>query len=286
MRSKSDLTVVAHVACPHGGYLKFFETYRGASLYVLDEEVIADFPSITKHLPGVLPAQAVSMIQALDIFATVDLIDKEGLKALSGQKIVMPDEDISHVIAGIFLPNDTVRFDGSWKLRYDWKATHHQKSPEGEVEITEDELHVALMGAAFKESLRSPDWWRQVGAVLAREGEILLAAHNTHMPTEHSLYVFGDPRSQFSAGEKIDMSAALHAEVGIISAAASRGIVMKGCDLYVTTFPCPPCAYACAESGIRRLFYRDGYSLIAGGDALRSRGVELIRVQTKTPSPE
>lgn len=285
MSLRYDVALVAHVACPHGGYLHLFEEYRGASLHVLDEEVIADFPALLRNVPRVAAAQVVDMIRALDIFESVNLIGKEGLRALSGCHVVMPDEDISHVIAGIFLPHDEVTFDGSWRLRYDWKTMHHQKPPEGEVAITEDELHVALMGAAFKESERSPDWWRQVGAVLARDGEILLTAYNAHMPTEHSLYIFGDPRSQFNAGERIDMSAALHAEVGIIAAAASRGISMQGCDLYVTTFPCPSCAYACAASGIRRLFYRDGYSLIAGEETLRSRGIELIRVQTKTPSP-
>ena len=134
------------------------------------------------------------------------------------------------------------------------------------------------MDSAASAAERSPDWWRQVGAVLARDGKIILTAYNTHLPSEQMAYVCGDPRSNFNAGEHIDASLAIHAEIAILAEAARRGIITEGCDLYVTTFPCPPCANAWANAGIKRLFYRGGYSLVAGAEALRSRGVELFTV--------
>jgi dCMP deaminase len=280
--------VVAYVASPHGGYLEFFRKYAGGALCVVGEDLIEEFPRLTRHLPGVCPADAVQMISSLGIFESVRVVDREELLALAGSvPIFMPDEDVSRALAEKYLQEaKEVTFDASWKLRWDWGATTHQVQPEGEMHISEDELDVMLMGKAVSTAERSPDWWRQVGAVLVRDGIILLTAYNTHLPSEQSAYVQGDPRSNFKAGEHIDASLALHAEVGIIAEAARRGICTSGCDLYVTTFPCPPCANACAESGIRRLFYRNGYSLVAGADALRSRGVKMIRVQTKTPSPE
>ena len=60
---------------------------------------------------------------------------------------------------------------------------------------------------------------------------------------------------------------------------------MEGCDLYVTTFPCPPCAHISAFTGIKHLFYMDGYSLVAGAEVLQAKDVEIIRVEMSSPSP-
>lgn len=278
MRSTSDTTLIAYVASPHGGYLKLFRAYEGGHLGIFGMDLIQEFPQLTKHLPGVHPADAAAMIRALRIFSSVRVFGRLDLEELSGTTVVMPDEDVSRAVAERYLAHMQVTFDGRWRLRWDWENSHHQRVPEGEIAASNSELDTAFMRSAADAAERSPDWWRQIGAVLARNGEILLTAHNTHLPSEQSAYVCGDPRSNFGTGERIDASLARHAEIGIIAEAARRGIAMEGCDLYVTTFPCPQCAYACADTGIRRLFYRDGYSLIAGADSLRAKGVELIRV--------
>jgi dCMP deaminase len=113
---------------------------------------------------------------------------------------------------------------------------------------------------------------------LVRDGKTLLVTFNTHLPTDQTAYLLGDPRSNFEAGQHIDASLALHSEVSLLAEAAKRGVATLGCDMYVTTFPCPPCAAAIARSGIRRLFYAGGYSLVMGAEALRANGVKLIRV--------
>jgi dCMP deaminase len=112
----------------------------------------------------------------------------------------------------------------------------------------------------------------------------LLGAFNQHVPSEQSAYLYGDPRSNFEAGQCIDMSGALHAEAGLIAEAARRGISTEGCDLFVTVFPCPPCAFLWAYSGIKHLYYVDGYSLIAGAETLQAKDVEIIRVEMNSPS--
>jgi dCMP deaminase len=112
---------------------------------------------------------------------------------------------------------------------------------------------------------------------------VLLAAFNTHLPSQQSAYVMGDPRGNFKPGECIDASLAAHGEVSVIAEAANRGLSTKGCDLYVTTFPCPPCAASVALSGVHRVFYIDGYSRIEGAAALISRGVQIVRVELNTP---
>lgn len=278
--SSSNRTLVAYVPAPHAGYLKLFRKYAGGSLWVLGEDLIGEYQSVVRHLPGNDPADVVSMVRSLGIFKEVRLLGRESLPEFvaSHAHVILPDEDVSRSFAQKHLPGIKASFDRSVWLRWDWNSTTHQRRPEGEDVISLDRFDRDTMSRAFGLAERSPDWWRQIGALLLRDGEVLLGAYNTHFPSEHSNYLRGDPRSNFEPGQMIDASSALHAEMGVITEAARRGISTQGCDLYVTTFPCPPCAYGTANSGIKRLFYADGYSLVAGAEALKSRGVEIIRV--------
>jgi dCMP deaminase len=279
-------TVVAYVATPHAGYLKFFRAYRSGKLFVLGQHFIAQYPSLTRHLPGNEPGEVRTMIDALGIFSSVSVITSADLPYLRrSDRVVMPDEDVSRAFAAQYLPNTPVAFDNRWRLRWDKPAVLASRRPEGEGVVSFDEFDRRLMVRADELSTRSPDWWRQIGALLVRNGEIILSAYNTHRPSEQSAYLLGDPRSNFDAGEHTDLSLALHAEGSIIAQASRRGISTEGCDLYVTTFPCTYCAPLVAESGIRRLYYADGYSRIEGAAALRSRGIEIIRVEKNNPPP-
>jgi dCMP deaminase len=271
--------VVAYVPVPHRGYIEFFRRHGGGVLYILGRELIEKFDPLNRHLPGNAPEETRRMVASLGLFESVRILTPENAHEVRQyQHIVMPDEDISHVLVVQFFGSCNITLEGHWRLRWHKDAVLQGRRPEGELLLTKEHFHQEMMGRALFEAQQSPDWWRQVGAVLVRDGEILLTAYNNHYPHEQSAYIEGDPRSNFSAGEHIDRSLALHAEMAIISAAAREGIPTKGCDLYVSTFPCPPCANALANSGIRRLYYADGYSLIAGAESLTSRGVEIVRV--------
>jgi len=267
-----------YVASPHAGYLKFLRAYPTATLYILGDEFVAENLSLVKHLPGNTPAESAVMIQALGILPDVRILSHETLPELrSFDSIIMPDEDVMHAWRRSYGEDLSIIHDDRWRLRWDWSASTKPSAPE-QGTISYDELDRALIGEARKAAAKSPDWWRQVGAVLARDGVMVLSAFNRHVPHEQTAYLEGDPRSSFEPGERIDVSTALHGEVAIIAEAARCGIATSGCDLFVTTFPCPPCAAAVAASGIRRLYFADGYSLINGADALRANGIEIIRV--------
>ncbi len=274
--------LIAYVPTPHAGYLKLFRAYKGSILYVLGKEFVQQFPSLVRNLPGVAPEESQKMIQALNIFADVRVLTMAEMNDVDfwqSHNIIMPDEDVSHALVEKYFTNTSVVFDNSWRLRWDWGEVKKERRPEGERKVSLYGLDRALMRQAFDGANRSPDWWRQVGALLVKDKEILLAAFNRHVPNEQSAYHYGDPRSQFEAGKCIDVSGALHAEIGILAEAARRGISTKGNDLYVTTFPCPPCAHAWAFTGIRRLFYVEGYSLVAGAEVLEAGNVDIIRVE-------
>ncbi len=286
MKSKSDTAVIAYVASPHAGYLKLFRAYEGSTLYVLGDEFIRQFPALVRNLPAVTPEESCKMIQALCIFREVHVLTLDVLKTIQHLNIVMPDEDVSHAVATKYLAGKCVTFDDRWKLRWDWGAVHAQRRPEGERVVSVEEFDREIMRNAYNVANRSPDWWRQIGAILVdKSGGVLLVAFNQHVPNEQSAYLYGDPRSNFEPGDCIEVSGALHAEMGVLAEAARRRFSPEGCDLYVTTFPCPPCAYPWAHTGIKRLFYVDGYSLVAGAETLQANDVEIIRVDMTSPSP-
>ncbi len=272
-------TVVAYVASPHAGYLKFFRAYAGSILYVLGEEFTRKFQPLVRNLPGVAPQESQKMIQALGIFSDVRILTSAELDTVRQSRVVMPDEDVSRALAKEYFAGAAVTFDGRWRLRWDWTTTTQNRRPEGERVVSVDELDRELMRSAFREAHQSPDWWRQIGALLVKDGIVLLAGFNQHVPHEQSAYLMGDPRSNFEPGQRIDLSNAAHAEAVLLATAASRGICTRGCSLYVTTFPCPGCANIWAFSGIKRLYYADGYSLVAGAETLQAKAVEIIRVQ-------
>jgi dCMP deaminase len=65
----------------------------------------------------------------------------------------------------------------------------------------------------------------------------------------------------------------------LIAEAAREGISTKGAVVYVTDFPCPPCAKLIAGAGISRLYFRTGYAVLDGEDVLAEAGVEVVRVE-------
>lgn len=75
-----------------------------------------------------------------------------------------------------------------------------------------------------------------VGAVIAKDGEIIAAAHNTR---------------------EIEKNATHHAELLAIDAACKKlgGWRLWQCELFVTLEPCPMCAGAIINSRIRRVVY-------------------------------
>ena len=82
----------------------------------------------------------------------------------------------------------------------------------------------------------------------------------------------------FKKGRHIELTTDQHAESVVISEAAKKGIALEGADLYMSTFPCPPCAKLVAAAGIRRCYFSSGYAMLDGERILKDRGVEIIRV--------
>ena len=106
-----------------------------------------------------------------------------------------------------------------------------------------------LMGAALEEARKAAALGEvPVGAVVARNGEIIAAAHNTRETEKNALH---------------------HAELLAIDAACKKlgGWRLWECELFVTLEPCPMCAGAILNARIPKVFYgaRDSTFGACGG---------------------
>lgn len=94
-----------------------------------------------------------------------------------------------------------------------------------------------LMGLALDEARKAAALGEvPVGAVVARHGEVVAAAHNTRETEKNALH---------------------HAELLAIDAACKKlgGWRLHRCDLYVTLEPCPMCAGALINSRMKTVYY-------------------------------
>ncbi len=274
--------IVAYIPSLHRGYINFFREHQDGSLYVLSEEIIGSFPKIERDIRALSSKDVAVAIESLHIFKEVSIFSEENLDSLKEvEEIVMPDEDISHQIADMYLRDRKVVFSPVF-LRWDKLASIKKYNISPDTEISEEQFDKGIMAEASAEAEHSMDWWRQIGAIILKEGREIARGHNRHLPKETTPYEVGDPRSNFDAGENIHLSTAIHAEAGLIAEAARRGESLEGATIYVTTFPCPNCAKLIAASGIKRVYYQDGYSLLDAESLLKYFNIEIIKVSKES----
>lgn len=278
--------LLSYVPVLHEGYFNFLKRFSDSVdfIYVLGNELIQELDYLHKEIRALHPNRAVDAIASWKFFSPdrVQVIGRDILVGLqsSGAAIVMPDEDICRQIYEKYLRGCPVEFFPVF-LRWNRDNATVNKEVLYDKKILFKGLAGEMMGLAFEESLKAPNWWRQVGAVITKQGKVVLAGYNRHVPSPHMPYIEGDPRNCFKRGLNIEVSTDFHAEARLITEAARRGISLEGTDLYVTTFPCPPCAKLIAYSGIRRCFFSSGYAMLDGERILRQNGVRIIFVEEK-----
>jgi dCMP deaminase len=280
--------VLLYLPVMQAGYEAFLARHADADgILLLGREFAGTFPSLRKDIRALDPERAARYVRLTAGSTPVTVTEPGTLAAaVTADLLVMPDEEIMHELTAQFGLDQgrAVRYERTF-LRWDrsWSTAERPVSFDGQV--TSAELPRALLGQAAAAAGRSSDWWRRVGAVAARGGEVIGTAWNHHHPSEYAPYLDGDPRDSFRRGLRADLSTAIHAEAAVVAQAARAGTSLDGADLYVTTFPCPACARLIAESGVRRCFFAIPYSVLDGDAILRAAGVELIWVSTSPPGP-
>lgn len=126
----------------------------------------------------------------------------------------------------------------------------------------------ALIATAFIWARRSTCDRLSVGAVIHRNGRILVQGYNgapsglDHCPIEH----------------ESDECRAVHAEQNAIAFAARHGVEVDGAEIVVTHQPCLSCARSIINSGIKSVTYVHPYRLIDGVLLLREAGITVDEV--------
>jgi dCMP deaminase len=276
--------VLLYLPVLHAGYEEFLTRHADAAeILLLGSGFRRAYPSLAKDIRALPPERAAGYLRLVTPRAAIRVIEPADLPGvLTGDEIVMPDEEITRDLAQRLDlgAGRAVALDRTF-LRWDreWAAAQVPVTFDGE--ISAGELPREMIGTAETVARRSSDWWRQVGAVAARDGTVLGCAWNQHHPTEYAPYVNGDPRDGFARGVRADLSTAIHAEAALIARAARDGPSLAGADLYTTTFPCPACARLVAEAGFGRCYFAGQYSVLDGEQVLRAAGISLIWVDTR-----
>ena len=272
---------VAYVPVLHQGYKKFFHecAARGARcLFLLGSPFTDASPELQRDLRALSAEEIERIVQALPFFSSVKVLSLRNFPGVKqAERVFLPDETVSRGFAKKYLLPGQAEFLPIF-LRWDMKALSEKRVPEHHRTIPASEFDREVMGRARDEAKKSPDWWRQIGTALVRDGEVLFTAHNAHFPQEQTAYVLGDPRSNFTAGEQNEFYISLHAEAAVVARAARSGTRTHTASLYATTFPCPACARMIIAAGITRLYYTEGYSILASDELLAHAGIEVVYI--------
>ncbi|MEX2436772.1 MAG: deaminase [Candidatus Paceibacterota bacterium] len=270
--------IIVYVPALHKGYIEFFKENPG-NIFLIDLSLVRNIPRLERDIRAMDTSDVKKSLESIG-FSNVDIIDKNNIKKISSlNNIFMPEEDVSKEFAKEFLNNKDVNYVPVFLRWNRHNSLKKDKEVLSDTTITRDKFDKEIINKAYKEAEKSPDWWRQVGAVLMKDKEIVLTGYNKPLPSNDVHNIFGDPRSNFDYGESFELSKFIHAEAKIIAEAANKGTSLNGASIYVTTFPCPVCAKSIALSGIKKVYYKEGYSLLDAEDILKSFDVEIIKVE-------
>ena len=270
---------VAYVPVLHDGYRRCLEAHaRDRPLHLIGPKLYEDYRPLATDVRALDADLVAAAVRAWGICSEVTVLTPEAASALAARRprIVLPDEDVSHQVVERFFASCDVRYDTVF-LRWDKTRTVQLLRPRPQRVVALDDAVADIRGAAETAALESVDWWRQVGAAMRLAGGEVWASTNRHEPHPLSPYAVGDPRSNLSKGVGYELSTATHAEAQLIARAAREGRSTEGAVLYVTDFPCPPCAKLIAAAGVVRLYVRTGYAVLDGEQVLEAAGVEVLQ---------
>ena len=271
--------LVIYIPVIHRGYIDLLKklTSKIRETYIIGEEFIS---ILNKHEPSIASLNAKEVKTLLNEmgFSNIKILTKNNINNIKKLPLLLIQDEVSYTLYNNYLKTKDIKWEKVF-LRWDRKkvlSDNNTRSP-----ISKSETDRKFMKEAYKEADRSSDWWRQIGAVLVKNGKIILRAYNKGLPDDHTPYKMGAVRDYLEVGEKPELSSTIHAEQMIVSEAAKRGISTKGTKIYVTHFPCSVCAKLIVQSGISYCFFSEGSSNTDGELVLKSAKVKISKVKIK-----
>jgi dCMP deaminase len=138
-----------------------------------------------------------------------------------------------------------------------------------------------FMEIAMLVSRRSTCLRRQVGAVVAKDRNILSTGYNGAPAGITHCEVTGCLREKLNvpSGERHELCRGLHAEQNAIIQAAYHGTSIKDSTLYCTNLPCSICSKMIINAGIKKIVYKDGYMDKLAEEMIVESGIEIERLE-------
>lgn len=115
---------------------------------------------------------------------------------------------------------------------------------------------------------RSKSTRLKVGAVLVKDKRIISTGYNG--------LVSGVEPDVLEDENGVTKKEVIHAELNCIISCARNGVSCEGATLYLTHSPCESCAALIAQSGIKKVIFKEYYRDLSGIEKLKSYGVEVI----------
>lgn len=260
----------------HKGYVNLLESHADGSiekLYLVGEDVLEDL-GVRREIRANDTETTRKLLSGLQLHFSVEVLNLDRINDLSSHGIYTVRDDVSKRLREKFFPNAKLTKETAF-LRWD-ESNITQPLPANFNEETKDSFHIGMMNRARELANNSSDWWRRVGVVAVREGKVILEAYNLALPSDHKPYIDGNPRDFIEAGTLQFMSSTVHAEQAII--AKARGVSLEGADLYLNSFPCPPCATSMGLAGIERCFSAGGNAYLDAAEVLKVMGIKTVFV--------
>lgn len=138
-----------------------------------------------------------------------------------------------------------------------------------------------FMEIAMLVSRRSTCLRRQVGAVVAKDRNILSTGYNGAPAGITHCEVTGCLREKLNvpSGERHELCRGLHAEQNAIIQAAYHGTSIKDSTLYCTNLPCSICSKMIINAGIKKIIYKDGYMDKLAEEMIVESGIDIERLE-------
>ena len=277
--------VLLYMPVIHRGYLDFLERHASPEwdCVLLGKEALPDLGPEVKYVQrkdmairGLPEICVTEFVHSRNLYREVYFLKPDINNFVSVREVIAPDEDVTRLAIQMFFPDATPIFD-THRLRYDRLGTQREDPVPAAIQSS-DEVARELMGEAIVQAGKSKDWWLSVGAIISRDGVPLFAAYNAAALDPDLVNILGDPRSAFSRGVNTEDTLAAHAERRLVARAARIGLSLLDSDAYITHFPCVPCASDLIDAGIRRLYFKHGYSRLESAELFQANGVEIIQV--------
>ena len=269
--------LIIHMPVIHKGYVDFLEKIQKdvSGVFIIDEKFLEELSEFKPDIASLSADKVKNLLEKLG-FNNISILYKEKVNELNGKDIIFIQDEISRNLADKYFKNNKIQWESVF-LRWGKDVVLVNKTLD-DMTFSRDSFDIDIMKQASAETAKSSEWWRRIGAVLVQDKKIILKAYNKDLPSDHTPYQVGEVRDLFNTGERSDLASTIHAEQSIIAQAAKEGISIKGLSLYVTTFPCPVCAKLIAYSGIKKLYFAEGWSNFDARKVLESAGVKITNV--------